>query len=149
MFEFVTDVVNELKNQYPTPVEIYVIESNEIELETGVITTLRSKIEVEKAVKLPIALQRKAEIRLEYGGEFDTSTSIILIDSRDLPDEFRFKLDYYVVMEGKRYEISAIKEDFGKGIAYVLVLKETEGVLPNRIIDAKVSSTFVMVQNVK
>lgn len=150
---FIRQTLYKLKQDYGFPVDIYRVTSTGVDQSTGRRTQTRTKYPVKKAIVLPNALARKfsydlsfiaANKNFTYGAWYDINTRICIIDSLDIPKGFQFVIDSdYLMFEGSRYEVKSA-EPIEHKYGFIVVMKETVGVIQGEILIEKVSSFFEM-----
>jgi len=125
-----------MKRQSGQPLAIYRVTQSTPNRTTGAIApTSKSKIEINRAVILPVRTNTKFEYDLgfvaanknfTYGGLFKVGDREILIDYADLPVDFVLnKENDYIVIEGQRYNIEMF-DDFGYKIGIYAYIRKTQ-----------------------
>lgn len=142
---FVKQTLYHLKRDYPHPLSIYRVTSNEINLDTGIKSKTFRKIFINQAILLPSILSRKYLTSKgsdsSYGGYYDVATRLIVVDLEDVPDDFQITVDDYVVTDQKRYEIKNVETlEHNQGI--LLTVKETVGLIACEILENNASSSM-------
>lgn len=143
-FDFITEIIQNFKQDYGSPVDVYQVDSDSFDLSTGKRNLVRNKISVLKAFPVPETFNWQATQNRESGpakSKHDVGTNFLCIDAQDLPENFRFSLSDLIVwnINGRvtQYEILNVQE---LGVAHVLSLKETKDVLPNQILTLGLSN---------
>lgn len=122
-----------LKRQYGGPLIIYKLESSTVDYETGIKTTFVSTTKIHRAIILPVKVAREvatsitivaANKMMVYGGSYDAGIRQFVFDARDLPDNFNFSKDDFIVYNGRRYEIKSY-EEFEFHTGWNVIGKET------------------------
>ena len=123
---FLKLLVYRLCRQYPVRADFYTRSSISTDLETGVITTTKSKVTA-KAALLPTKgwtrVLQDLGPQFTRGGYFDSHMRILLVRADYLGTYTPNKQDW-VVVEGSRYEIQEI-QDFHE-TAYLLAMRHLE-----------------------
>lgn len=135
---FIRRVLYSLKRDYGTPMDLYQLISSETNPKTGKVTLDRRRISIRKAIILPSVLARKfsydlsyiaANKNFTYGANYDINSRTVIVEANDLPSDIEIKIDDWVVIENRRYEIKS-SERLEHGYGFLLSLKETLGALP-------------------
>lgn len=151
---FVKQVLYKLKRAYGYPVTLYRLGAQEINVESGAITTVKTKHRIAKAVILPSALARKfsydlsyiaANKNFSYGGFYDVGSRLIVIDGKDLPRGFELQQDDYLVHDKKAYQLTGV-EALVEHLGYLVTGKEQEGMPAFEVLDESVQSTLTPAQ---
>lgn len=110
-------IVYKLKRQFGLEMFIGYRDSADVyNLRTGKVTRNLEYIKIKRGIVLPQRSFKDFEYDLSfiaanknftYGGLFEPGTRNIIIDVKDLPDDFVITTEMYVVFEGRRYEIKA------------------------------------------
>ncbi len=149
---FIRRTLYNLKRQYGSRVDVYQLIDTETNYETGVKTASKTATIVYKCIVLPVKIAREvvqtisqisANKAFVYGGSYDSGARTFIIDSRDMPDDYEFTNDDWIVYNNKRYEIKSI-EEFEQHTAWVIVGKEVRGVTPEQIIQKQVTSNLIL-----
>ena len=149
---FIRKTLYSLKRRYGSTVSIYKLVDASTDLRTGVKSITKSMITVLRAVVLPVKVQREviqsisqvsANKEFVVGGSFDSGSRIFVIDARDLPADYEFHLDDWLVYDDRRYNIKNIS-DFEQHAAYIITGKEVIGVIPEQIIKVGAESTLAI-----
>lgn len=115
---FFRRVIYQLKKKYGFQIGIYRT-TETTNLQTGRKTITRMKISINKAIILPNSIFRDYGFStslallnrdLQVGGLLDTSQRTIIIDIQNLPKNFEFSPNDYIVFKHKRYNIIKISE---------------------------------------
>lgn len=108
-----------LKRQFGGRIDVYRLNDTETDLKTGVKTIDKDCFHIRRAVILPVRISRdvvqsisqiSANKKFVYGASFDAGKRTFVIDSRDLPNGFRFGNDDWIVYRSRRYDLAAIQE---------------------------------------
>ena len=103
-----------LKRQYGGPITIYKLEDSTTEYTTGVKTQFVSTVLVPRAIILPVKVAREiatsitivaANKMMVYGGSYDAGTRQFIIDAQDVPSDFNFSKDDFILYNNRRYEV--------------------------------------------
>jgi hypothetical protein len=82
-----------------------------------------------------------------YGGTYDAGTRMFIVDTRDVPKDFEFTNDDWIVYNNRRYDIKTI-EEFEQRTAWTIVAKEVAGVRPEQVLFAHVTDQLSVSQEV-
>lgn len=112
---------------------------------TGVVTVDKSVTQIDRGIILPAKVIRdvvqnisviSANKAFVYGGTYDSSTRMFIIDRRDVPDlnlqDFDPTHDDWIVYNGRKYEIKNFQE-FEFDSAWVITGKAVLGDIPEQI----------------
>jgi len=122
-----------LKRRFGGPVSVYKLEDSTTDYKTGAKTQYVSKVMVPRAIVLPVKVVREvatsitvvaANKMMVYGGSYDAGTRQFIFDALDMPTEFNFGKDDFILYNDRRYEIKSI-EEFEFHTAWIVVGKET------------------------
>lgn len=126
-------IIYRLKRNFGLPLDFINRGAITHNVTTGAITTpADTTISVKRAIILPTRLIRDfaydlsyiaANKNFTYGGFFDISSRVIIIDAKDLPSGFEPSQNDHVVFEGKKHEIKEIHEA-EQNTAFLMVTKE-------------------------
>lgn len=133
-----------LKRQWGAPIDLYRHTGDATtNLDTGIKTTPKEVHHIRRAIVLPAKIMREvlqsisqisANKAMVYGGSFDTSSRVFIIDQRDvraIPDD-GIQLDDWIVYKGHRYELKQI-EEFDLGGAWMITGKRVYGSVHEQI----------------
>ncbi len=106
-----------LKRQFAGSVYIYKLVDAETDYVTGVKTSTQKVYPVNRAIVLPIKIQRdevktlsivSANKSFVYGGTYDAGVRLFVIDARDVHADFDLAMDDWIVYNGQRYSFKSI-----------------------------------------
>lgn len=126
-----------------------------VDTETGKATSTLTKLEVRRAIILPVTSLRTfaydlsfiaANKNFTWGGLFDTKTRIALISRRDAPS-FTFDQDMWVMFKGKRMEVKNVTEFEDEEIVAFLLTGLVDG-KPLDQVDESVSDDMGLTESV-
>jgi hypothetical protein len=80
------------------------------------------------------------------GGSYDAGTRMFIIDTRDMPDDYEFTMDDWIVYNGRRYDLKTV-EEFEQHTAWTIVGKEVKGVRPEQVFFAHVTDKLILEQD--
>ncbi len=152
---FLRRTLYQLKRQYGFPIAVYRMTIGQPDLETGLKSVTRIKVGIDRAIVMPMKAELlgfygnallKAGRDFAYGGFQDQDMKIVIIDARDLPDDFTIEKQDYVVYQHKKYEVgksTKLEDNYG----YLLTLKGIEGTEPNEVHEAIVYQSIRLIQN--
>jgi hypothetical protein len=129
-----------LKRQYGGSIDIYTLDSASTDPRTGVVTSNRNVIHIDRAPVLPAKMikevrrsisQISANKMFVVGGTYDAGRRIFIVDRRDAPN-LQLTNNSYVVYRSRKYEIEVVQEfEFESG--WVLTGRELVGEVPEQI----------------
>lgn len=155
--DFIRRVVYSLKQRYGLPLTLYTTVDSVVDLETGVKSVTKTVYAVKRSILLPIEIVRKfaydlsfvaANKNFTYGGFFDKGASTFILDRKDLPETYIFKLGDYLTYGEKRYNIKNIG-DYANKQAIVILAEYVEGELLAAQHDVSIDSRLKMSQVVR
>jgi hypothetical protein len=153
---FIRRTLYSLKRQYGSRVDIYKLVGVNTDYETGVKTVVKTVEVVRKCIVLPVKIAREVSKTISqissnkmfvYGGTYDAGTRMFIVDTRDMPKDFEFTNDDWIVYNSRRYDIKTI-EEFEQRTAWTIVAKEVSGVRPEQVLFAHVTDQLSMSQEV-
>jgi len=137
---FIRKVLYNLKRQYGGTIDIYTLVSSGTDPKTGVVTTVRDVIHVDRAVVLPARITREVKKSISQisankmfvvGGTYDASRRLFIIDRDDVSD-LDLTNNSYIVYRGRKYEIEEVQEmEFET--AWMTTCRELIGEVPEQI----------------
>jgi hypothetical protein len=143
----------QLKHEYGAEVQVYKLDAASTDYKTGVKTATKSVQTVRKCVVLPASTVRKLFQGISYlsaskpfasqGGQgWDGTTRAFIFEGRDLPG-YEWEVEDWIVYDDKRYDVATIEDlDFNSG--WMIIGKEVEGTVPERIINVNVVETMTV-----
>lgn len=147
-------IIYVLKRKYGLPLDLYEIQKSDVDVKTGKKTVTKRKVAIQRAVVIPVQIDRKfaydlsfvaANKNFTYGGFFDTGKRSVLIDKRDLPADFKINNDSKVLFKHKRYSVVSF-EEFDHDQAILLTMQRLEGAAASEVHDVRAGSNFTMSQ---
>jgi len=140
-------VLYSLKRLYGAPIDVYTLESQNTNYDTGVRSVGKNVYRVNRAIILTAKMAREsvqtlpvisANKAFAYGGDYDTSTRMFIVDRTDpteptLPD---LGESDWVVYDNTKYEIKHF-EVFEFNAAYVITGKAVIGDTPEKVFDLR------------
>lgn len=153
---FIRRTLYSLKRQYGSRVDVYQLNSANTNYQTGVKTVNKSVNVVRKCIVLPVKIAREvvqtisqisANKTFVYGGSYDAGTRMFIIDTRDMPNDYEFTNDDWIVYNGRRYDIKSI-EEFEQHTAWSIIGREVRGVIPEQVFFVHVTQQLSLSQNV-
>jgi len=108
-----------LKKDFGAPISIIYATTSTVNLETGATTVDESSFKIAKAIVLGNKETRAAIYDLTflaanknfvYGGLFDKTTRVLVVDNRDLPSGYTPTLDHRCILEDERYQFKSIEK---------------------------------------
>jgi hypothetical protein len=128
---FLSQNIYQLKRQFGVALRIIRRLSSPVtDLRTGSNVQQYEKYDLQYAVLLPTKEVSSEEWAREAtifsrGGYFEVGTRTFLVDTKDLPIDFKIKEDDYLVYNSRRYDIFQI-EDYEESRAYKLIAQESK-----------------------
>lgn len=153
---FIRRTLYNLKRQYGSRVDVYKLDGVDTDYETGEKTVSKTVYTVRKCIVLPVKIAREisktisqisANKMFVYGGSYDVGTRMFMIDTRDLPNDYEFTNDDWLVYDGRRYDIKSI-EEFEQHTAWTIVGREVKGVRPEQVFSAHITDQLSVSQEV-
>jgi hypothetical protein len=108
-----------LKRRWGFPATFYQIVGNSIDLETGRQSPEKRILVIQRVILLPADMLRKFSYDLSfiasnkaftYGGFYDQSKRMIIVDRQDIPSDFEIKIGNYFIFRDQHWEISELQE---------------------------------------
>lgn len=147
--------IYQLKKQYGNgPVDIYQAPSAEVNLATGVKTLEPTVTRVATAVVLPAKITREtvssiskisADKAFVYGGTFDRTRRMFLIDKQDVPN-LSLTADDWLVYQSRQYKVARFDE-FESSSLWSIIAHEVLGERPRIIHTVSVTDAIGFTQN--
>lgn len=78
----------------------------------------------------------------DYGGNFDVSQRMAILDKNDVVKDFKVNIDDQVIFENRRYQV---KKTDSLPFGLILTLVETVGALTNTVLPCVVENSLQMV----
>ena len=115
----VSVILYRLKRNYPAAVTLRKATANHFDLETGRVTRPQEIVDIHRATVLP---ERRipdyiydlsfiaANKNFTYGGNFSSSTRLVLIDKKDIPKHFELALGDEVIFKNKIHALKVITD---------------------------------------
>lgn len=134
-------VLYALKQQYEEIVDIYTPGASSVDFSTGSQTIPYTPTRCSRTIVMEATISTLAKFSQTVqgttkptisGGYLNTGDRIFIFDAKDLPKDFQFSPDQYLVFNHIRYEVKDI-QTFGKNIGYMVVATETRTTPPNEI----------------
>jgi len=153
---FIRRTLYSLKRQYGNRVDVYQLNEAETNYQTGVKTVDKTVNIVRKCIVLPVKIAREVVQTISHisankmfimGGTFDAGTRMFIIDTRDMPDNYEFTNDDWIVYKGRRYDIKSF-EEFEQHTAWTIIGREVKGVRPEQVFFAHITEKLELVQTV-
>ena len=136
-----------LKRQYGTSVVVYKLSDVDTNYRTGQKTVVRSLHQVRRVIMLPEDILRKVGRTNNKTGEssagIEEGDATFIFDPRDLPNDFQFELDDYVVVKDGFFKLVQI-EEYGVALAWVLKTRRVNGSELNVTIEASASDSLAL-----
>jgi hypothetical protein len=147
-----------LKRQYGNgPVDIYQASgSYSVDLTTGVKTRAPVRTRLKTAVVLPAKIQRHLESTISkisadkpfvYGGTFDRTKRVFLVDQKDAPD-LSLTPDDWLVYRRRKYKVASFDE-FEHSSLWVITAHELLGERPSLVHDVHVTELITLTEDLQ
>lgn len=130
---FVNDAIYTLKREFGSSLELYIVKAVTPNLSTGKTTSNIKKIKISRA---PV-LQSKdtdafkyslsfiaANKNFTYGAMFGVSGRTIIVDSKDLPADYVWSMDQYIIYQNQRFNMKDMAQYAG---GYIFMVEEMKG----------------------
>jgi len=144
--QMIRSLMYQLRNQYGGgPINIYKFLGSDTNTKTGEVTMNKELIQVQRGIILPARVERtfvqniskiSADKQFVYGGTYDRSRRMFLIDRRnincEIPSDFQLDNDDWIVYDDNKYEIKHFDE-FEFSSIWVIVGHRVLGDLPEQI----------------
>lgn len=145
---YIKQILYELKKRYGLPLDLYHNDTNIINPQTGKRTETKTIYHIKKAIVLPLILALK-----NYAGgtgsfslaNYEVGDKFVLIDFRDLPDNYIVTLTDYIIVENIRYKLISV-ENYEIDQTLRIVMREVKGQLPNEIHVVQIRSEIKFIQ---
>lgn len=129
-----------LKRQYGGSIDIYTLDSASTDPRTGIVTSVRDVVHIDRAPVLPARLVREVRRSISQisankmfvvGGTYDAGRRIFIVDRNDAPN-LQLTNNSYIVYRSRKYEIETIQEfEFEAG--WTITGRELVGEVPEQI----------------
>jgi hypothetical protein len=125
-------------------------------VQTGAIIRNERVVTVRKAIILDTKMSRDfaydlsfiaANKNFTYGGMFDTSTRLIIVDKADLPKDYIPTIDDRAIFDGERYQMGPMGSTV-YNLGYIFTLKHLESQKTENVIDQKIGQSLSTEQGV-
>jgi len=116
---FVRRTLYALKRQYGVLVSVHKILDTETKYTTGAKTVTKETYSVRRAIMLPVEAKRVVEQGIAHlsankmfvsQAGFDQEKALFIFDARDLPKDFQFALNDFVVVDDGYYCVTEVDE---------------------------------------
>jgi len=147
-------VIYRLKRNYGEPVHILYNQSLSHDVRTGEVDRQEEVINVKRAIVMTPKVARQfsydlsfiaANKNFTYGGFYDASDRVLLLDAKDLPKDYFPDINHRCVYDHQRYEFSQLLPVTGN-YAYMIHLKHVEGSRPEDIIEQRTGHRTTITQ---
>ncbi len=145
---FVNETVYSLKREFGCSLELYIVKAVTPNLETGRSVTDIRKVKITRAPFLQTKDVETFKYSLSfiaanknftYGALFGVSTRLVLVDTTDLPPDYVWSEDQYIILNNKRYNMKEMSEYQG---GYTFIVEEMKGQKLEKIYDFKDTIKF-------
>lgn len=130
----ISKIIYSLKREWGVSIQVCRSLIDERDILTGKIYSECETFTIRRAINLPYEVSRETLSNFsliasrksnDFGGFYDESVTVLIIDAQDLPKSFIFKNTDYLMIESKKHEIVNYTKA-GNGRAYVLNIKTIE-----------------------
>ena len=151
-----TQVIYPLKRRYGIPATLFRLDSTINDITTGKQKKFYTRVRLTRVAPLPQNTLRKfiydlsfiaANKNFTYGGFFDYTQKVLLIDGKDLPANFEIDSNDHFELEGVRYSIKKLELFEHDNKAWIVGLSRVKGELPTIIVRATVEHTLEFTQD--
>lgn len=114
-------ILYRLKRNYGKPVTLRKITANNIDLTTGEVTRPHRTVNIKRGTVLPVRqipdfVYDLSSRNFAYGGVFNSSTRLVIIDGRDIPKDYELSLGDEIIFDEKVHALKEfIKTPDGRG----------------------------------
>lgn len=132
---FIRSVIYKFKRSYGLPISYNRIATHIVDLETGETETTHTTFEIKRAVVLRARAFRSFVYDLAYisankdfttGGFFDPEDRKIILDAKDLPNNFIPIVDDFCIFQNAKYEVKEVFH-FEDDTAYIVLVRKIRG----------------------
>jgi hypothetical protein len=154
---FIRRTLYNLKRQYGNRVDVYQLNDADTNYQTGEKSVDKTVNIVRKCIVLPVKIAREVVQTISHisankmfvmGGSYDAGTRMFIIDTRDMPNNYEFTNDDWLIYGGRRYDIKSI-EEFEYHTAWSIIGKEVRGVRPEQVFFAHITERLELEQDVE
>lgn len=150
---FIKRTLYALKRQYGAQINIVWRTGSQLNLELGTKTVSQDSVRVDRAIILPVTLDRDFVYDLSfiasnknftYGALFNKNRRKILLDSDDLPTDFKIEIGYFCVINDQRFEIKTV-DNFGNKDGYEIDMEQVDNIeLANNIVEVQYQEVYLV-----
>lgn len=144
----IRSAIYQLKRQYGNgPIDIYQHGDPSTDLTTGVRLDTPTVKRINKGIVLPAKIERtvvstiskiSADKPFVYGGSYDRTRRMFIIDKKDAPD-LSLSPDDWLVYQDRKYKVAS-HDEFELAALWVLIAHELVGERPRRVIYASATT---------
>lgn len=144
-----------LKMEYGIEAALYRTTVGATDLTTGEKSLTRVKMTLDRVIWMPVKFETlafysasflKAAREFAYGGYQDQEFKKVILDGRDLPEDFEILPEDYFVQDHKKYEIKVVEKlEVDQG--YQLILQRLIGAPVNEVHEATVYQSLRFLQS--
>jgi len=141
-------------HRFGTPGDYYHVTGATDDVGTGVSTVTKTVYRTKRMAELPTDIIRDIKIGVSDAQEIDISSVLILIDHRDLPFDFVYHPDDYIILYsivgrqrqlGRRFNIQKL-QTLETNLALIATARFIQGSALNAIYDLSVKDKLTMVE---
>lgn len=139
----------DLKRRFGFALDIYHNSTNIINTQTGQRTEVKVIHHIKRALILPLTLALKNYL----GGtgafsmaNYEVGDKMVVVDFRDLPDNYIITLTDYIIVQNIRYKLISI-ENSEINQCLQIMMREVKGQLPNEVHELVVRSSILFIQH--
>ncbi len=148
-FQYIKQVLYELKRQYGFPIVLYNIIQYDVDVKTGNKTVRKDTYPIPKAIVLPVNVDvvYKALLGVQkdfaYGGQIAEADRYFVIDRKYIPKTLVPSDDCYITYNDKRYDVIKLQE-FEYLRAVIIFGKHVQNASIDKVVITKVKSQIVL-----
>lgn len=135
LIQLIRRCIRQMKHEYGGPITVYQLGSATTNYDTGAKSQTHDSVFIRRAVVLPVNLARdalqtismiSANKQVVQGGTHDMGLRTFIIDRTDVPSDYSFHPDDWIVYDGRRYDVKEV-EEYEYKTAWLLKAKLVEG----------------------
>jgi len=150
-----SSILYSLKRSFGGVIDIYQIGDATTDTRTGVKTIPKTSITIDRAIILPAKAVREAiqsisvisaNKKFVYGGTYDSTVRLFIVDKKDVPT-LELRESDYIVYNDRKYEIKDFQEfEFDAG--WTITAKAVLGIIPEKIFRVAAENFFNLTQSI-
>lgn len=153
---FITNVLYSLKRKFGLEMELIFKISSTSDSRTGKIVVVKDSFNIRRGILLPSQVEREFTYGLTfiasnknftYGGLYDATKRRIILDGKDLPNQFVPEIGQSLIFDAKRWDIEKV-EEFQIGKGYFLGVKQVTSINLEQLLKRHLFNDFTLVDTV-